>query len=85
VLKFDSQVAFATEDFKKFDRTFRADKDKLKAFFKKFVPEFKLSLYGVDIVIDERDGRHLIIDCNYFSSYTGIDRKTLGDAFKNLV
>jgi hypothetical protein len=57
----------------------------MEAFFKRFVPEFSLSLYGVDIVIDSRDGRHLIIDCNYFSSYTGVSREVLGKALSNLV
>ena len=37
-------------------------------------------LFGVDVIITP-DGRHLVIDCNYFSSYKGIDIDVLAEKF----
>lgn len=41
-------------------------------FVKRFTEKFQLMLFGIDVIIGS-DGRHLIIDCNYFSSYNGLD------------
>ena len=52
-------------------------------FIKAFSYEFNLMLFGLDIVINER-GQHLIIDCNYFSSYTEFDEGLLAKKFDEL-
>ena len=51
-----------------------------KVFLSKFVEYFDLNLYGIDIIIT-KEGRHLVIDCNYFSSYTGFDEALLASKF----
>jgi hypothetical protein len=40
-------------------------------------------LFGIDIIITA-DGRHLIIDCNYFSSYTGMELPVLASKFDSM-
>ena len=40
-------------------------------------------LFGIDIVITET-GKHQIIDCNYFSSYTEFDLGLLAAKFDEL-
>ena len=40
-------------------------------------------MYGVDVIIT-KEGKHLIIDCNYFSSYTNIDNALLATKFDSL-
>jgi glutathione synthase/RimK-type ligase-like ATP-grasp enzyme len=43
-----------------------------KELLAKFTKEFQLYLYGIDIIIT-KDGKHLVIDCNYLSSYTNLE------------
>lgn len=50
---------------------------------KAFVNKLKLYMYGVDVIITS-EGKHLIIDCNYFSSYTNIDNALLANKFDSL-
>ena len=84
-LKFDSQVPFKDEDFTEYSATEnRLDIPKVNEFFKAFAPSVSLSLYGVDIVVEKTTGKHLIIDCNYFSSYRGINETDLAEAFDAL-
>ena len=40
-------------------------------------------LYGIDIIIT-KDGKHLVIDCNYLSSYTNLEQETIMQAFDRL-
>lgn len=40
-------------------------------------------LFGIDVIVT-KDGRHLVIDCNYFSSYTGIEQQVLASKFDSL-
>lgn len=40
-------------------------------------------LFGIDVIIT-KDGRHLIIDCNYFSSYNGLEIDHLACKFDSL-
>jgi hypothetical protein len=54
-----------------------------KVFLSKFVEYFDLNFYGIDIIIT-KDGRHLVIDCNYFSSYGGFDEALLASKFDSL-
>ena len=42
-----------------------------------------MHLFGIDVIIT-KDGRHLVIDCNYFSSYTGIEKSKLASQFDAL-
>lgn len=84
--KFDSQIAFADEDFTKFSKTENRTNEKATSlFFKNFVPTFGIALFGVDIIVEEETGRHLIIDCNYFSSYTNIPENEITFGFDQLV
>jgi hypothetical protein len=53
-------------------------------FFKAFAPSIGISLYGVDIIVEKATGKHLIVDCNYFSSYRGINETDLAEAFDSL-
>lgn len=41
-------------------------------------------LFGLDVVIDAESGKHFVIDCNYFSSYTEFDQKLLAQKFDEL-
>jgi len=36
-----------------------------------------LTVYGVDILVEEGTGKHLIVDCNFFGSYGGISEKDI--------
>ena len=40
-------------------------------------------LFGIDVIITA-DNKHLVIDCNYFSSYNGIDPNELMAKFDSL-
>lgn len=73
---FDSQVKFNKSDFHYFNTDSRLDKTLSDQFVKIFTEKFQLLLFGIDIIIT-KDGRHLVIDCNYLSSYSGIDLKVL--------
>jgi len=84
--QFDTQKPFPLEQFTQYSPTLnRMVKAKTDAFFKVFVKETNLNLFGVDIIVDERDGRHLIVDCNYFSSYAKIKNPELVEQFDNLI
>lgn len=50
-----------------------------------FVERFGITLYGIDILVCEDTGKHLIIDCNYFSSYTGISIDEIIVGFDTLI
>jgi glutathione synthase/RimK-type ligase-like ATP-grasp enzyme len=54
-----------------------------KELLAKFTEEFQLYLYGIDIIIT-KDGKHLVIDCNYLSSYTNLEQETIMQAFDRL-
>ena len=84
--QFDTSKPFPIEQFTKYDPVKnRMVEAKTDVFFKCFVEETNLNLYGVDIIVDERDGRHLIVDCNYFSSYAKIKNPELVNAFDKLI
>ena len=52
----DTQVPFPIQQFTEYDQdNCRLDFEATDQFFKRFVPEFGLSLYGVDIIVDARD------------------------------
>ena len=46
------------------------DLEALGKFFDIFTKQMDLVFYGVDIIVDVRNGTHYIVDCNYLSSYT---------------
>jgi len=84
--KFDSQVAFSASDYKKLvteSNESRLNSKHMDEFIKAFSSEFNLMLFGLDIVISD-SGKHLIIDCNYFSSYTEFDERLLARKFDEL-
>jgi len=60
------------------------DERYLSEFISAFCAEFNLMLFGLDIVISE-SGKHHIIDCNYFSSYTEFDEDLLATKFEELI
>ncbi len=83
---FDSQKKFEPGLFTKFSKTeSRVDKELMTKFFAAFYKEFNLKIYGVDIVIDEETGVHYVIDCNYYSSYTGTPEEELTNVFDGLI
>lgn len=70
--QFDSQVKFNKSDFTLFTNFSRVNNELMTEFIAAFSAEFNLMLFGIDIVITN-EGKHQIIDCNYFSSYTEFD------------
>lgn len=80
---FDSQAKFQASDFFHFNTESRLDVKKTETFIRKFTEKFDLYLYGVDVIIT-KDGRHLVIDCNYFSSYRGLGVQLLSKQFDSL-
>ena len=81
---FDSHTPFKAEEFIKFTKESRLNQEVTREFLRRWVPAFGMNLYGIDVVIDERTGKHYIIDCNYFSSYGGFERATLSKQFDSL-
>ena len=83
---FDSQIPFEDDKFVGFSKTDnRTNKEATDLFFKHFVPKFGIALFGVDIIVEENTGRHLIIDANYFSSYTNIAESEITLGFDSLI
>ena len=70
--RFDSQHKFKPEQFKQYSQVSRLDQAKTADFIKQFTAKFQMMLFGIDVIIT-KDGRHLVIDCNYFSSYNGLE------------
>lgn len=58
---------------------------KMEKFFAKFPAEFDLKFYGVDIIVDVRDGIHYIVDCNYLANYNNIPQTELIEALDDLL
>ena len=46
-------------------------------FFEVFTEEMDMIFYGIDIIVDVRDGTHYIVDCNYLSNYDNIPMQEL--------
>ena len=44
-----------------------------------------MKIYGVDIIVDQETGVHYVIDCNYYSSYSGIPEEELTRVFDGLI
>ena len=59
----------------------------IRRFFGAFLKAsgFNQKLYGVDIIVDSRDGTHYVIDLNYLPNYSEVPRKDLQTAFDTLV
>ena len=72
-------------DFTKYSDDIECNTEAIQEFFQKFSGFTGLNLYGIDIIVDKRDGRHLVIDCNYFPSYSNVEPdhllKALNDMF----
>jgi hypothetical protein len=80
---FDSQGKFLKTDYTYFTTESRLDVAKTAEFIALFTDKFKMLLFGIDVIIT-KEGRHLVIDCNYFSSYTGIPLDELASKFDSL-
>jgi hypothetical protein len=46
---------------------------------------FNLNLFGVDILVEEGTGHVYVIDINYFSSYDGLKKMKVQEAFRELI
>ena len=44
----------------------------MKEFFAILPNELNMLFYGIDIIVDVRDGTHYIVDCNYHGNYADI-------------
>lgn len=68
--KFDSQEKFDPKQYKEYDENdCLLDMPMMKKFFEKFPAEFNMVFYGIDVIVDTRDGSHNIVDCNYMGNY----------------
>ena len=74
---FDSQISFDRKHFKEFD----PELDRLNPLVSTFVVNFSnyigLTFYGIDILVSKKDGRHLVIDCNYLPNYPKVPPEEL--------
>ena len=83
---FDSQKKFEPGLFTNFSKSeSRVDEALMKQFFAAFYKEFNLKIYGVDIIVDQETGVHYVIDCNYYSSYSGTPEEELTRVFDGLI
>lgn len=50
-----------------------------------FSKEIGLHFCGIDILVDERDGTHYIVDLNYLPNYGGIEKRDLQRAISGFL
>jgi len=82
--KFDSQTPFDEADFSKTEASY-LNKGLVNEILATFSKEMGLSLYGIDILVDERDGTHYIVDLNYLPNYGQIQTKDLRKAISGFL
>ena len=58
---------------------------KMEKFFSILPNEINLVFYGIDIVVDVRDGVHYIVDCNYLGAYTEVPCSELISALDEIL
>ena len=84
---FQTRMKFLPESFTKYDaHTHRIPDSVMELVCREVgVNYFKLNLFGVDILIQEETGHVYLIDINYFSSYDGLKRMNVREAFRDLI
>ena len=60
------------------------DEDVVGELLKRITSRIDLSLFGVDIIVDEKTGDYGIIDLNYLPSYDGVLTHFAGDLYRKL-
>lgn len=84
---FQTRMKFAPEAFTKFDPDTQRISDSIFEIICREigVGAFNLNLFGVDILVQEGTGHVYLIDINYFSSYDGLKRLNVREAFRDLL
>jgi len=83
---FQTSTKFEESQFTKYKSTPDSlNTDLVRALIQEFNRQFDLSVYGMDILVDENDGKHYLIDVNYFASFGGIKKMDVGGAVKALI
>ena len=86
VVQFDHHVKWKPEQFTEFDPTHnRLDMPMTERLISILAKELDLTFYGIDIIVDDRDGTHYIVDCNYLGKYSGIPMADLISAVDNML
>ena len=84
-VKFDSQKPFDKSLFKEFDTEVPLDTPLMEEFFDAFYKRVKLRFYGVDIIVDSRDGTYYLVDCNYLPNFRNIEDEVLWPAVQKMI
>ena len=82
--KFDSQTPFEEADFSENGSGY-LNKGLVNEILATFSKEMGLSFYGIDILVDSRDGTHYIVDLNYLPNYGQIATKDLKKAISGFL
>ena len=77
------KITFTLDQYKYFNKESRLDEEMTGIFVSNFASSFGLNLFGIDIIITS-EGKHLVIDCNYFSSYDNLSEDGIAMQFDNL-
>jgi hypothetical protein len=77
------KITFTLDQYHYFNKESRLDEAMTGVFVDKFAKLFGLNLFGIDIIITS-EGKHLVIDCNYFSSYDNLPEAELAAQFDKL-
>ncbi|TNV73298.1 hypothetical protein FGO68_gene5525 [Halteria grandinella] len=83
---FQTRMKFLPESFTSFTTEQRIPEPIFELITREVgVGYFNLNLFGVDILIEEGSGHVYLIDINYFSSYDGLKRMNVREAFRDLI
>jgi hypothetical protein len=82
---FKTKDKFENNAFTKFTDVTRLDPATIAIFATEVSKFYDLSMYGMDILLDEAESNLYLIDINYFSSYTGIVHMNVEKEFKDLM
>ena len=73
VHNFNNAVPFDKESYQKFNEVDELHHAKIDMFVRQFTKDFNMNLYGLDVIVETRTGRHVVLDMNYFPGYLEID------------
>jgi hypothetical protein len=82
---FKTKDKFKEEAFTKFTKTSRLNEKLLDLFAIELSKFLGLTLFGMDILIDENEENIYLVDINYFSSYEGLQNMNVPKAFRKLI
>ena len=72
VHNFNNAVPFPKESYQKFNEVDELDQEKVDLFVKQVNRDFNMNIFGLDLLVEEGTGKHLVLDMNYFPGYAEI-------------